>query len=336
MSSNETPMRYAASCLGYDPIGGGGISNQKMALIGLLLEGFETGRPVVLPRFRVMDQLTRTHRPLAFDDVYEVEPILAFCRRHDVMVETRDPSELPHGYDAFFWKTYAVLYHMPAQPFSRQSVFVADLLRSMRPRIGSTFIAYSLRRTLEELDPDYVVAQIRIEQDWKQHCDDNLKNTAPPDEQNYLPFNVIVGRIASSLKSVRTLYITCDEPAMPLSKMEMKAVAAAHFGIDVRFKSDYISPFEQGLLNELHLSLLDFEIATHATRFVGISRSTFSCLATLEKHCREMEYVKQHYIYNAPLPALGERTDNGCYWDAREVTIERDMGWRVGTIDEAA
>lgn len=333
--SSETPAPPASACLGYDPVGGGGINNQKMGLMGLLLEAFENRRPVVLPRFRVMDQLTRVHRPLEFGDVYEIEPVLAFCRRHDVTIEIRDPNELPLGYDAFFWKTYAALHQLPIQPCSRQSVFLADLMRSMQPRIRSTFIAMSLRRALNELDPNHAVAQIRIELDWKQHCETNLKNTVPSSEQNYLTFNEILRKIGVSLPSVRTLYIACDEPAMPISKMEMKAVAAAHFGIDVRFKSDYISRFEEHLLNELQLSLLDFEIATHAGQFIGISRSTFSCLATLERHCREIRYVQDHYIYNTSAQGLQERTDNGCYWDANEVTMERDAGWRVGRLDEA-
>ena len=333
--SSETPAPAAASCLGYDPVGGGGISNQKMAFMGLLWEAFEIRRAVVLPRFRVMDQLTRAHRPLEFGDVYEAEPVLAFCERHGIAVETRDPHELPQGYDVFFWKTYAALHQLPMKPSGRQSVFLADLIRSMQPRIRSTFIATSLRRALNELDPNYAAAQIRIELDWKQHCETNLQNTVPKDEQNYLTFSAILRKLALSLPLLRTLYIACDEPAMPISKMEMKAVAAAHFGIDVRFKSDYISLFEQRLLNELHLSLLDFEVATHADQFIGISRSTFSCLATFEKHCREERYVQHHYIYNTSSEALQERTDSGCYWDAKDVTMQRDAGWRVGGVDEA-
>jgi hypothetical protein len=209
---------------------------------------------------------------------------------------------------------------MPANPGGGLRLFVEDLVRALRPLVRTSFLLRSLRRSLAELDRDYVVAQIRIEHDWKKHCEENLARTAPPDETNYLAFETIIGRIATTLGDVRTVFVVCDETAMPMTKEEMRALAAERHNIECVFKSDYISAFEQGLMTELHLSLLDFELATYAERFVGLSRSTFSCLATLEKYCRDGRRVRTHYIYNAPGPRLRERTDNGFYWDARQAT----------------
>ena len=291
-----------------------------MAFVGLMLEAFETKRPVVLPRIRVMDQLARIHRPLDFGAVFEQAPMLDFCARNGIAVVARDPRELPQGYDPFFWKTYHVLQRMPTDPGSPQSLYVEDLVRALRPRVRATFLLRSLRRMLAELDRDCVVAQVRIEHDWKKHCEENLGRTAPPDEENYLPFEAIVGKIAATLGDVRTVFVLCDETAMPLTKDDMRALAANRHNVECVFKSDYISDFERELMTELHLSLLDFELATYAERFVGLSRSTFSCLATLEKYCRDGRRVRDHYLYNMHGPRLRERTDNGFYWDARQAT----------------
>src|SRR5579872_6573771 len=186
------PEQADDAFIGYDPIGGGGITNQKIALIGLLLQACERGYPVVLPRLRVMDQLTRAHRPFDFADVFELSPMLAFCHRHGIAVRQREPHELPQGYDEFFWKTYHVVHDMPTNPNAWQSAFVLDLLRSLQPCIRAAFLTQALRKTFWAIDPGTIVAQIRLEEDWKLHCEKNLKGNVPADEENYLELAVIL------------------------------------------------------------------------------------------------------------------------------------------------
>ena len=95
--------------LGYDPIGGGGINNQKMAVLGLLLEAAEQKKKVILPRFRVMDQVTKSFEPRGFEDVYELAPIKAFCSRYDIDIVEGQYNQLPQGYDKYFWKAYGAI-----------------------------------------------------------------------------------------------------------------------------------------------------------------------------------------------------------------------------------
>ena len=308
--------RVALDVLGYRTIGGGGITNQKIAFIGLLLEAYESKRPVVLPYFRVMDQVERHHRKIDFEEVFEIEAIREFCSRYGIVLTQVDFEQLPEGYDSYFWKIHHILQNAADDPEDKDRVFVLDVLRSLVPRVRTAFLTRMLRDTVAGLDPDFVVAQFRIEADSQEHCRSNLDLVVPEHEVNFLAFEDILTKIRNTLPDVKSLFVLCDEKALPVSKEEMKEKSRDYFGFHLMFKSDYLSRFEERLYTELHLSLIDFELATFSERFVGITRSTFSCLATLEKSAREGRSVRNHYIYNLPGRRLIERTDNGIYWDA--------------------
>jgi hypothetical protein len=209
---------------------------------------------------------------------------------------------------------------MPGNPAGWQARFVVDLLRSLRPQMRSTYLRWAIGQHVAQQDPDFLVAQFRIEADWKKHCEDNLSRHCPDSEENYLTAEAILGKIRRVHDKAKLLYVVCDETGLPMPPAEMKALAKDKFDLQLTFKSDYLSVFEQAMLSRLHLWLLDFEFATFSRNFIGNSRSTFSCLATLERYCREGADVKDHTIYNAPGPSVRRRTDNGCYWSAEEAT----------------
>ena len=66
-----------------------------------------------------------------------------------------------------------------------------------------------------------------------------------------------------------------------------------------------------GQLTRLDLSLIDFEIAKHSRRFVGLTSSTFSNMLGIEKFANTGQPVTGHYIYNRLGDAVVERKDNG-------------------------
>lgn len=312
------------SPVGYEPHGGGGITNQKIAFVGLLVEAYETKRPVVLPRFKIFDQITKQFRPLSFGDVFELKPIIDFCERTSIEICRVAPEELPGGYDQYFWRMHDILHNVPGNDKNPTAVFVLDVFRSLVPRVRNAFLMQILREKVVQNSPEFAVVQFRIERDWQDHCEQTLNAIVPPHEINYLSFESILEKISQSELNTKVIFALCDEKALPITKEEMKLVALQKFDISIHLKSDYLSSLETELLTPLHLSLIDFEIATGADRFVGLTRSTFSCLATLEKYARDGKDVRQHYIYNLSGPKVIERTDNGCYWDAHAAALGRN------------
>lgn len=317
----------ANDVLGYRTHGGAGITNQKLGFIGLLLHAYENKRPVVLPHFRVMDQIARLHRMMEFEEVFELEPIEAVCAAHGIEIVSTKLDDLPEGYDPHFWKAHSVTHNVHQRADHPETTLLYDILAALRPRVRGSFIARALREETTRQYPGFTVCQFRIEKDWKEHCESNLNARLSSDEENYCEFESILAKIKITLPDVSAVYAVCDEKSLLLPKEHLKAIAKDYYGIALFFKSDYISQFEYGVLTELHLSLLDFEFASFADRFVGLTRSTFSSLATLEKFSRERQNVQGHYIYNLKGSRLFERTDNGCTWDPKDA-----IRWAQGLV----
>jgi hypothetical protein len=59
-------------------------------------------------------------------------------------------------------------------------------------------------------------------------------------------------------------------------------------------------------------------MALHAPNFVGLTRSTFSDMATLQKCSIQGRPVAGHYVYNIIGDQLSCRTDEGSRWDPIE------------------
>ncbi len=98
---------------------------------------------------------------------------------------------------------------------------------------------------------------------------------------------------------------------MPATKQEIRTFSRDRFGIDLLWKSDFLTAEQLGRLNPLDLSLMDFEIAKRCRRFVGLTQSTFSNVLCLEKFAKTGRRVSGQYIYNYPGDKVIERQDNG-------------------------
>ncbi len=109
------------------------------------------------------------------------------------------------------------------------------------------------------------------------------------------------------------IYVVCDEAALPVNKSEIRDTARSEFGAELYWKSDFLPSDELDQLSLLSLSCLDFEMAVGAESFVGLSRSTFSNMVSLEKYARTGAPAEHQYIYNLAGPGVALRTDNGAF-----------------------
>jgi hypothetical protein len=312
------------STLGYNAVGGGGISNQKMALLGLFIIAYETKAAISLPYIRVMDQVNKIYDAIPIAQVFDEIRIREFAARWAIDVVDCAPEDLPHGYDRFFWRTVDVFENMP---FSSRNETLSDLaldfLGSLRSRVGDSQLFRQLRKLVFHDREVLIAAQFRIERDWERHVVDNLrvKNLGP--EDFLLSYDAIVGKIVSTFPDLKSIYFICDEPACDVSKDVMRNVVHDRFGVDLIWKSDFLGDFDRNLLTPLHLSLLDFEMGMDALCFVGLSRSTFSNMITLQKHSILQQHIMAHFIYNKASPEIARRTDNGCCFDPTRATLAR-------------
>src|ERR1700760_2521014 len=73
----------------YNP---GGLNNQKMALISLMLTGIREKAPVNLPYIRNFDQKTDKEYVIRIEEVFDLDKILDFGRRHELTILTDCPG----------------------------------------------------------------------------------------------------------------------------------------------------------------------------------------------------------------------------------------------------
>src|SRR5271155_4506221 len=79
----------------------GGLSNQKLALLGVLLDGIATSRPIVLPYFTVLGGPPDGGRLIRLFDLYEQTPLLHFADACGLRVLDAEPSAGSDGWDHF-------------------------------------------------------------------------------------------------------------------------------------------------------------------------------------------------------------------------------------------
>jgi len=298
----------------------GGLSNQKMALSGLLLAGVAKRTAINLPYIHIKDQRIEAEWLARFDDVFEIEPIISFSRQFGIPQIGMVPSGERGGWPFFF--TFGENLKRSDQPVAVQLLLMA--LIAIRPKIVSDPKFNALKNFVFASLGVQTTLQMRIERDWGPHAQGLLPKTAGKDDIA-IGFDEILRRTANTFPDLRLAYVTADEFSMPVPKEEIRAYALDRFGIRLIWKSDLIKLEE---FSALDLSLIDFEIARYSPRFIGLSYSTFSNLLCLEKFANQRNSVTGHFIYNHPGEILRERSDNGFAILSAEV-VEKNWSDRL-------
>ena len=295
----------------------GGLNNQKLALLGLFLEAQRTGRPLALPSFFNLDHTGGTRCPVGFATVYRQDIFLSFLRSEGVnFVDTPvDPGE--RGWNFFALGAQHIAIEV-SQERMMPDMPVCAFFRALVPVLRDRPEVSLLRNWLHGSGKPPLVVQMRIETDWQTFSAITLQPTIGSDE-DYLPsFSDIIAKVVNTFGAdCGEIYVVCDEAALPVSREEIRRVCRDVFGVTLYWKSDLLDAALLDSLSVLERSVLDFDMALHAHRFVGLTRSSFSNLATFERYCMTERAVRGHYVYNVPGPLVLERHDSGAYAIAR-------------------
>jgi hypothetical protein len=285
----------------------GGLNNQKMALVGLILSGIRDRRPINLPYIYNKDLRTEQEYLVRLENVFDLSHIQDFAGQHGVTVHSACPSGERGGWDYF-----GAFHGFISTPRDRQALQTAlGAVNSLKPRIATDRTFLDLKNfVFGSLGIDTVL-QLRIESDWRDHVENGLRPILGDSEDNGIGFLQILSKVRNTFPDLRMLYATSDENAMLSSKNEIREACRSRFGLELLWKSDLLDPSMIGQLTPLDLSLIDFEIAKHSRRFVGLTSSTFSNMLGIEKFANTGQPVTGHYIYNRLGDAVVERKDNG-------------------------
>ena len=283
----------------------GGLNNQKMALLGLMLAGIRDGMPINLPYIYNRDQRSDQEYVVRIGEIFDLERIMAFGRLHGLTILAECPSGERGGWRYFDAFSLAL---RGAFEDRREFETMLDAVGSLRPCIAADPAFLQVKSVmLEKVD---TVVQLRIEADWQPHAA-ALRERWGESECSGLGYMEILSKVRKAFPDLRVIYATTDEKSMPVSKYEIRAVSRARFELDIVWKSDLIDSAAAELLTPLDLSIIDFEIGKISPRFIGLTTSTFATMLAVEKLASTRSPVRGHYIYNNPQDVVIERTNNG-------------------------
>lgn len=311
---NATDGGAPQNVLGYSHIDAG-LNNQKLALFGLFLKADREGpRRLSLPDFALFDQVSSRHVCIPLQRAFKLDPLRDFASRHDIdLVETSPRGTEQVGWKLFHYATHAIQHAALLNELGPDS-FACDFLRALVPEMReSELLSRVVDAALEQRNIRLAV-QLRIEKDWLAYSARGLKQNVGRAEDNAPSLNEIFAKVARTLPVRGTsIYVVCDETALPAPKEDIRRIVKAKFDIDLFWKSDFLTAAELEQASLFELSMLDFEVAVAARSFAGITRSMFSKLVTVEKYARARVKVEAHYAYNALGPRLMLRRDNGAF-----------------------
>ena len=298
----------------------GGLNNQKLALLGVFLDGIATSRPIVLPYFTVLGGPPEGGRLIRLFDVYEQAPLLHLADACGLRVVQAEPTGGSDGWDHFrIGSDYFGNLGRTGTPRPNDFGFV--FLRSLVPRLRSSPLSTELAEHVFGQRGVRVVAQLRIESDWVSFAQETLDGFGDTSADHAPSAVAILGKIHATLPDTgRSIYVTVNEDDMPAPKETIRADVQRLFGIELIWKSDVIAPVYMGALNRTDLAVLDFEMALRAEYFVGTSNSTFANVVAMETFAARGQPVRGHYLWNLAGPVLRERTDEGLTIHPAEAT----------------
>lgn len=313
----------------------GGISNQKIALLGLMASAADLaereGRSrIFLPKITNYDQHKKKTFQVSFGNVFSEAAIVEFAEAHGIQVEfgaetPEEPDyEIRHGWNYFFYGGGRI-----GSLSKNRRNFDTDIapmfFRHLIPSITRSDVFSEIHNAIMDKYKINTVVQLRIEEDWFHHCNSMIVPHLKAPEHPYVSAEDIIAKVKESGVNGRDhVYVTCDEKYIFAPKWDIKAAIKEKTGVDTVWRSDILGVERNSSLSQLDSSLIDFEIAVRSEIFVGNSRSTFANLVSFERSARAGEICHTDYIYNHPSDRIVRRHDFGTCFLPTDVT---DTSW---------
>jgi hypothetical protein len=285
----------------------GGLNNQRMALLGLLLTALRDSTPVRLPYFHLKDQRTDSERVTPIGNVFDLDRIHHFAALHSLRVVQGAPAGNDLGWDYF--RAFPAFVQAPA---SRASFRLAlDGAACLQARLATHPEVLKLKEMLFRPGHIDTVVQLRIEADWQHHFQHRVRPVHGDGGDSNAGFARIIGKVRNTFPDLRRVLTTADEASMNDPKDVIREHCRRHFGIDLFWKTDFLPQRFLAELAPLDCSMIDFELSLASPRFVGTTLSTFANMAAFQKFAVTLRPVRGHYIYNSDAETVLERRDNG-------------------------
>ncbi|WP_420064807.1 hypothetical protein [Pectobacterium colocasium] len=293
---------------------GGGLNNQKMIFLALLIEAIEKNTPIALPYFinfiankrkkSLKDKIYFSyiykffHRDIELFTVFDKKSMDTFFEKYNIKIKNYITSRYTGtklNPDKLFFKGESIVNEFMKNPNYEYRNIVIDFFKYLTP---SKYMEGKIEYFLSHARPYDAVCQLRIESDWPLDIEDSWEKK--PNEVHSTPLdrcNHIFSKIKKTLPSLKILYVTYDKSALTCSFEDIENLARDGFGLKLKEKN---TATENEFIpkNALEASIIDFEIAARSDIFIGTDMSTFTSISAVTKFCRDGHPPKDRYLYN--------------------------------------
>jgi hypothetical protein len=301
-----------------------GLTNQKLALVGLALEGIRQSRPIILPLLTDFYAGRPEHPFVSLASVFDEE---RFKERAEAVglhiVSDALEAEPLNGWDCFRSTTHKFARLRRSNELHPQAVPCA-LLEALSPSRRVADVASGAALSLQSRGVK-VICQLRIENDWQAYAKKTLLERVGNTEDCPLTATEILQKLKNSIDIGHTpVYITCNEDDLSIKKSKIASEVQDKLGYSLLWKKDILEGSDISEWSYLEKAALDFEIAINGPYFVGTTRSTFFNIAALTCFCLGKPEDTRFLAYNVRGSDVIERTDQGAFAGAAEATMPRE------------
>lgn len=156
----------------------GGLNNQKLALLGLMIEASHSRSAAYLPKIYSKDSIESRSGLFEFSDIFWVDQFLGFAERWNIAIigapeSIRYADRLERGGWNYFHSGAWHIANLRTNGLDAKSI-TADFCRSLRPKIANSSLFQSISNEIFNIRAINMVVQARYEEEWRIYSQYNL------------------------------------------------------------------------------------------------------------------------------------------------------------------
>ncbi|GKW41731.1 hypothetical protein [Pectobacterium parvum] len=289
---------------------GGGLNNQKMMLLALLITAIETNSEIKLPYLinYVTNKKDNTFkkyiyrkliyplfdRYVPFFKIFDKSLFVLLLEKYKIKISSKT-SNIKYSNEKMFEKGSAIIDEFLKKNNHQHKHFIMDFFKHLQP---SSYMKNKIDFFTDQSLPFDAICQLRIEDDWPLNVDSNWSEK---DDQKKLPSQVmrsidIFNKIYNTLPNLKNIYVTYDKNGLKTPFSLISDTIKDKFGYTLKAKhlskNKNLNP-----KNALEASVIDFEMSVQTDIYIGTEMSSFTILSNLTKECRELNFPVHRYFY---------------------------------------
>ncbi|MBE5201829.1 hypothetical protein IG612_04200 [Pectobacterium sp. FL60-S17] len=290
---------------------GGGLNNQKMMLLGLLITAIESNAAIQIPPLinyvtNKKDNIFKKyiygkliyplfHRYIPFFDMFDHASFIYFTNKYNIII-SKEKADIEYKNEEMFKKGSNIIDEYVNNENYNYKSLISDFFKFLIP---SKYMKEKIDFFIDQSQPIDAVCQLRIEDDWPLDVNASWQekqgSTKLPSQLTRSM--VIFEKIYNTLPSLKYIYVAYDKNGLKIPFTSISDTVDEKFGFKLKTKHPSVLK-RSNPKNALEASIIDFEISVSVDIYIGTEMSSFTLLSNITKENRDGHPLQQRYHYN--------------------------------------